>query len=114
MERINFRPWIGTEYNSGGIFGKRILVLSESHYCSRELAEGGKCHPICRRELMYEECFSQTEQVVIESGDSAPVWVYTIDGKRIPAMRVYHPSAPVGKNWDYWHFFHRQFLGLKE
>lgn len=25
-------PWVGAEYPSGGIFGKRILVLGESHY----------------------------------------------------------------------------------
>lgn len=25
-------PWVGAEYSSGGIFGKRILVLGESHY----------------------------------------------------------------------------------
>lgn len=30
---IRFKPWIGKNYQSGGIFGKKILVLGESHYC---------------------------------------------------------------------------------
>lgn len=198
------------------LFGKKILVLGESHYCIGELAEGGRCYPECRRELMREDCFSQTEQVVkdfindyegesyhqtflcfergvmgrelsseesrqfwnsvafynyfqysqpgpkktldnvskdsdegflqilnalspdriivwgercykalpglggyeerivIEDGDDAPVWIYTINDKKIPALRVHHPSTPTGKNWGYWHLFHKKFLGLDE
>lgn len=33
---VKFLPWIGKEYNNGGIFKKRILVLGESFYCSDE------------------------------------------------------------------------------
>ncbi len=36
MTRIFFTPWVGAEYSSGGIFGKRILVLGESHYGNGE------------------------------------------------------------------------------
>ena len=32
---IFFHPWVGPDYLSGGIFGKRIMVLGESHYCDR-------------------------------------------------------------------------------
>ncbi len=32
MKHVFFVPWVGAEYSSGGIFGKRILVLGESHY----------------------------------------------------------------------------------
>ena len=32
MTNIVFKPWIGKDYETGGIFGKRILVLGESHY----------------------------------------------------------------------------------
>lgn len=32
MEHVFFRPWVGRYYASGGLFGKRILVLGESHY----------------------------------------------------------------------------------
>lgn len=33
MEHVFFKPWIGKDYSTGGIFHKRILVLGESHYC---------------------------------------------------------------------------------
>lgn len=36
MKNVFFKPWVGTEYSSGGIFGKRILVLGESHYTDDE------------------------------------------------------------------------------
>lgn len=36
MNHLFFKPWIGAEYASGGIFGKRILVLGESHYTDGE------------------------------------------------------------------------------
>lgn len=32
MKHVFFKPWVGKEYAAGGIFGKRILVLGESHY----------------------------------------------------------------------------------
>ncbi len=32
MKNVFFLPWVGAEYATGGIFGKRILVLGESHY----------------------------------------------------------------------------------
>lgn len=34
MTKPFFNPWVGQDYSSGGIFGKRIMVLGESHYCS--------------------------------------------------------------------------------
>lgn len=30
---IWFQPWVGDDYWSGGIFGKKILVIGNSHYC---------------------------------------------------------------------------------
>lgn len=33
MNSVFFEPWVGGEYWSGGMFGKRIMVLGESHYC---------------------------------------------------------------------------------
>lgn len=33
MDSVFFDPWVGDEYLSGGIFGKRIMVLGESLYC---------------------------------------------------------------------------------
>lgn len=34
MKRVFFEPWVGGNYNTGGIFNKKILVLGESHYCA--------------------------------------------------------------------------------
>ena len=39
MKHVVFEPWIGNEYQTGGIFKKKILVIGESFYCSEEEAE---------------------------------------------------------------------------
>jgi len=31
MSKLFFRPWVGSAYATGGIFGKRVMVLGESH-----------------------------------------------------------------------------------
>ena len=61
---INFRPFVGKNYATTGFQGKRILILGESHYCKAELAEGGRCFPLCKADQMVEDCFSQTEDVL--------------------------------------------------
>ncbi len=33
---IFFQPWVGPNYLSGGIFGKRIMALGDSHYCGED------------------------------------------------------------------------------
>lgn len=33
MNKVFFEPWIGADFDSGGIFGKKILVLGEAHIC---------------------------------------------------------------------------------
>ncbi len=38
MEHVFFKPWKGTNYESGGIFRKKILAIGESFYCSEEKA----------------------------------------------------------------------------
>ena len=63
---VNFKPWVGDNYETKGFKGKRILVLGESHYCRKDLAEGGRCYPVCERENMNEDCFSQTENIIDE------------------------------------------------
>ena len=46
MKKVFFKPWVGENYDSGGIsggiFGKKILVVGESHYCTCELCKD-KC-----------------------------------------------------------------------
>ena len=32
-----FLPWVGSSYSTGGVFGKRIMVLGESHYIEEEI-----------------------------------------------------------------------------
>ena len=36
MEYVKFKPWKGDNYETGGIFGKKILAIGESFYCSEE------------------------------------------------------------------------------
>ena len=36
---IFFQPFVGKDYANGGIFGKRIMILGESHYCDEEWAQ---------------------------------------------------------------------------
>lgn len=193
--KIFFKPWVGSEYNSGGVYGKKVLVLGESHYgdatdatdetigvvkefvyeywgapyqqtflcferalAGRELNQeereqlwnsimfynyfqksttGPRTEPDMTAQKDSEEAFREllesyqpdaiivwgqrlynllpawdgSESSIEVDGDSCPVWYYPIKGKNIPAMRVYHPSAPAGKNWELWHQFHKAFIG---
>ena len=193
--KIFFKPWVGSEYNSGGVYGKKVLVLGESHYgdatdatdetigvvkefvykywgapyqqtflcferalAGRELNQeereqlwnsimfynyfqksttGPRTEPDMTAQKDSEEAFREllesyqpdaiivwgqrlynllpawdgNESSIEVDGDSCPVWYYPIKGKSIPAMRVYHPSAPAGKNWELWHQFHKAFIG---
>ena len=38
---IFFQPFVGKNYVNGGIFGKRIMILGESHYCDEECVDCG-------------------------------------------------------------------------
>lgn len=40
---IFFQPFVGKDYANGGIFGKRIMILGESHYCDESCADCGDC-----------------------------------------------------------------------
>ena len=33
MEHVFFKPWVGKDYSTGGIFKKKILVVGEGHVC---------------------------------------------------------------------------------
>ena len=47
---VFFQPFVGRDYTTGGIFGKRIMVLGESHYCDEGCTDCGNVanHPECR------------------------------------------------------------------
>ena len=193
--KIFFKPWVGRDYNTGGVFGKKVLVLGESHYgdatdatdetigvvkefvyeywgapyqqtflcferalAGREINQeereqlwnsvmfynyfqksttGPRTGPNMEAEKESEEAFRElleqyqpdaiivwgarlyqllpgwdgTESKIKVGDDSCLVWHYTIKGKQIPAMSVHHPSAPTGKDWAYWHQFHKAFIG---
>ena len=49
VSSIYFKPFVGSAYASGGIFGKRVMVLGESHYCEEKCADCGNAmaHPEC-------------------------------------------------------------------
>ena len=193
--KIFFKPWVGSEYNSGGVYGKKVLVLGESHYgdatdatdetigvvkefvyeywgapyqqtflcferalAGREINQeereqlwnsvmfynyfqksttGPRTEPDMTAQKESEEAFREllehyqpdviivwgqrlynllpgwdgTETTIKVDNDSTRVWHYNIKGKTIPAMSVHHPSAPTGKDWTYWHQFHKSFIG---
>ena len=215
MSNINFKPWVGKNYQSGGFRGKKILVLGESHYCVTPLKKGGKCYPLCKKHKMNSSCNDFTEDVMndilyhydgepymqtflcferavlgkelnqkeredfwksvifynyiqyalsgpgikpqdeywkqsesafkeilevympdyiivwgsrlynglpdwdgegsilaIDDNNKTDIWTYTIKGKRVPAMKVFHPCCPRGKAWAYWHEFYKKFLNI--
>ena len=41
MSNVFFKPFVGSAYSSGGIFGKRVMILGESHYCEEGCADCG-------------------------------------------------------------------------
>ncbi len=66
MSSINFKPWIGKNYETGLFDGKKILVLGESHYCINERGESGRCGQSCSKRLMDGRCENQTIEVIEE------------------------------------------------
>lgn len=44
FDNVFFLPWVGCNYENGGIFKKRILVVGDSHYCS-DCTECGVLNP---------------------------------------------------------------------
>lgn len=49
-------------------------------------------------------------EISLKNGDAADYWVYPIKGKKIPALRIHHPSAPSGRNWGYWNMVIDKFI----
>jgi len=59
-KKILFHPWIGNDYENGGIFKKRILVLGESHYC-----EDPKECKLCLPGLI-SKCNDFTKKIILD------------------------------------------------
>ena len=58
-DNIFFQPFVGKDYANGGIFGKRIMILGESHYCDENCTDCGDCQ-------LHRECMNFTQQVLDE------------------------------------------------
>lgn len=72
MEYVYFKPWVGKNYQTGGIFNKRILAVGEGHVC------GGECQHECG--LKYaNECEDLTTTKVVNDylNDCGGRWTYT-------------------------------------
>lgn len=42
MDRSTFfKPWVGKDYKTGGLFNRKIMILGESHYCGEDCKECG-------------------------------------------------------------------------
>ena len=54
---VFFHPFVGKDYANGGIFGKRIMILGESHYCDESCTDCGDCQ-------LHRECMNFTQQVL--------------------------------------------------
>ena len=54
---VFFQPYVGKDYTTGGLFGKRIMVLGESHYCDEGCAD-------CGNVSSHRECMAFTNGVV--------------------------------------------------
>lgn len=71
---VFFRPFVGASYAGGGLFGKRIMVLGESHYCDEGCADCGNC-------LRHRECMEFTSGVVeqyLDRGVERQRWMQTL------------------------------------
>lgn len=70
---IFFQPFVGKDYADGGIFGKRIMVLGESHYCDEGCADCGDCR-------LRRECMGFTQGVLrdyLDEGTERQNWMRT-------------------------------------
>ena len=70
---IFFQSFVGKDYADGGIFGKRIMVLGESHYCDEGCADCGDCR-------LHRECMGFTQGVLrdyLDEGTERQNWMRT-------------------------------------
>ena len=57
MSNIFFKPFVGKDYANGGLFGKRIMILGESHYCDEGCVDCENCN-------QHRECMGFTQYVL--------------------------------------------------
>lgn len=80
MRNVHFLPWVGKNYNTGGIFGKKILVLGESHYCSDSEAVPDLTKLVVEKHLSGSSIstFTKFERALVghvtEKAESKQIW----------------------------------------
>ncbi len=57
LNEVFFQPFVGKNYYNGGMFGKRIMVFGESHYCEEGCAD-------CGNLANHRECAAFTNGVI--------------------------------------------------
>ena len=87
---INFYPFVGKQYFQEGLGGKRVLVLGESHYCSKELSPQGRCFPLCQTKNMLRDCHTQTIDVIEQ-------YIHSYSGNRYEQTFLCFERAVSGK-----------------
>lgn len=82
-----FQPWVGSHYSSGGIFGKRIMALGESHHCDETCTECGL--------LLRHECNQFTTDVIksyLDQNNKREGWMSTF--LKFERSLVNHKTTP--------------------
>ena len=70
---VFFQPFVGKDYANGGIFGKRVMILGESHYCDEGCVDCGDCR-------LHRECMTFTQHVLgdyLDEGKERQNWMRT-------------------------------------
>lgn len=74
-QKVFFEPWIGPEYETGGLHSRKVLIVGESHYnhwCEKAV-EGEPLPPVVRHDLprsITQECV----QEVVDGERGARYW----------------------------------------
>ena len=65
MKHIKFRPWVGENYKQG-FQNKKILILGDSHYCTKDSNRNDACRSIgdCSSDCMNETCYNMTHDLI--------------------------------------------------
>ena len=84
MSKIIFKPFVGSRYSNGGIFGKKILVLGESHYCDESEVYENLTYDVLQKYLHHEvnegwmNTFKKFERALVGNttteDDSRRIW----------------------------------------
>ena len=114
MKNVFFKPWIGKVYESGGIFGKKVLVVGESHYCDKDIC------PECGNPEHGEKCAKFTTDVVnsyLSEDENNGRWTATF--KKFEKSMVGHDTTPNESHeiWDsiaFYNFLQRAMNGPRQ